>query len=320
MFRLLLAMAVVAALGLSSQAAPAAQKHAVRKTPARVVIPCGSGASLSLTSTTASQGSLLLVDLSIDAPLQSVHAKWGTKEISFWQKATPASAVSKTQHWRTLVAVDLDKPVGDYPVDVSTKPTAEPAAEAPAACQLTVHVIAGKFATENLHVDNKFVEPDPEQAARAKAEQQKLGEIYATVSPQKLWQGRFRIPLDGVTKGANFGRRRVLNGKPGSPHGGVDLPATTGTPVHASQTGRVVLAEPLFFAGNTVIIDHGLGIYTLYCHLSEIGAKVGDKIAVGAVLGKVGATGRVTGPHLHWGLSVDRSRVNALQIVTFAQL
>jgi murein DD-endopeptidase MepM/ murein hydrolase activator NlpD len=214
------------------------------------------------------------------------------------------------------VAIDLDKPVGNYPVDVRTKP----AADAPVTCQLTVHVIAGKFATENLHVDNKFVAPDPEQLARAKSEQQKLREIYATVSPQKLWQGRFRVPLDGVTKGANFGRRRVLNGQPGSPHGGVDLPATTGTPVHASQTGRVVLAEPLFFAGNTVIIDHGLGIYTLYCHLSEIDAKVGDRIAAGAVLGKVGATGRVTGPHLHWGLSVDRSRVNALQIVTFAQL
>jgi murein DD-endopeptidase MepM/ murein hydrolase activator NlpD len=308
MFRLSLCVAVVAAVGPPS--------HAARKTPTRVVIPCGPGASLSVTSATASQGSLLLADLSSDAPLQSVHAKWGTEEIPFWQKATPVSATSKTQHWRTLVAVDLDKPVGDYPVDVSSQPVAGP----PATCQLTVHLTAGKFATENLHVDNKFVEPDAEQAARAKVEQQKLREIYATISPQKLWQGRFRIPLDGVTKGANFGRRRVLNGQPGSPHSGVDLPATTGTPVHASQTGRVVLAEPLFFAGNTVIIDHGLGIYTLYCHLSEIDAKVGDKIAVGVVLGKVGATGRVTGPHLHWGLSVDRSRVNALQIVTFGQL
>jgi murein DD-endopeptidase MepM/ murein hydrolase activator NlpD len=264
----------------------------------------------------ASQGSLLLAELSSDAPLESVHAKWGTEEIPFWQTPRAASAVSKTEHWRTLVAIDLDKPVGDYPVDASTQPAAAP----PATCQLTVHVVAGKFATENLRVDNKFVEPDPEQLARAKSEQQKLREIYATVSPQKLWQGRFRVPLDGVTKGANFGRRRVLNGQPGSPHGGVDLPATTGTPVHASQTGRVVLAEPLFFAGNTVIIDHGLGIYTLYCHLSEIDAKVGDQIAASAVLGKVGATGRVTGPHLHWGLSVDRSRVNALQIVTFTKL
>ena len=315
-----MAALIVAAAGLTSHAAPAAQKHPARKMPARVVVPCGPGASLSVNSATASQGSLLLAELSTDAPQQSVRAKWGTEEISFWQKATPPSVASKTQHWQTLLAVDLDKSVGDYPVEVSTKSAADRSAETPATCQLTVHVTAGKFATENLHVDNKFVEPDPEQAARAKVEQQKLREIYATVSPQKLWQGRFRIPLDGVTKGANFGRRRVLNGKPGSPHGGVDLPATTGTPVHASQTGRVVLSEPLFFAGNTVIIDHGLGIYTLYCHLSEIDAKVGDKIAVGTVLGKVGATGRVTGPHLHWGLSVDRSRVNALQIVTFAQL
>ena len=307
---------MVVAVGLPSHPAWAAQKRAARRAPARVVVPCGPGASLAVTSATASQGSVLLAELSTEAPLESVHAKWGTEEIPFWRKTAPASATPKTQHWRTLVAIDLDKPVGDYPVDVSTKP----AADAPRACQLTVHVIAGKFATENLQVDNKFVAPDPEQLARAKSEQQKLREIYATVSPEKLWQGRFRIPLDGVTKGANFGRRRVLNGQPRSPHSGVDLPATTGTPVHASQTGRVVLAEPLFVAGNTVIIDHGLGIYTLYCHLSEIDAKVGDQIAVGAVLGKVGATGRVTGPHLHWGLSVDQSRVNALQIVTFAQL
>lgn len=316
MFRLSLAVAIVAAVGQTSHPAPVAQKRTARKSPARVVVPCGPGASLSVTSATASQGSLLLAELSTDAPLHSVHAKWGTEEIPFWQKAAQASAASKTQHWRTLLAIDLDKAVGDYPVEVSAKP----AAESTTNCQLTVHVTAGKFATEKLHVDNKFVEPDPEQAARAKSEQQKLREIYATTFPQKLWQGSFRIPLDGVTKGANFGRRRILNGQPGSPHGGVDLPATTGTPVHASQTGRVVLAEPLFFAGNTVIIDHGLGIYTLYCHLSEVDAKVGDKIVVGEVLGKVGATGRVTGPHLHWGLSVDRSRVNALQIVTFGQL
>jgi murein DD-endopeptidase MepM/ murein hydrolase activator NlpD len=95
----------------------------------------------------------------------------------------------------------------------------------------------------------------------------------------------------------------------------VDLLATTGTPVHATQRGRVVLAEELFFAGNTVVVDHGLGIYTLYGHLSEIDAKVGDDLEAGAVLGKVGATGRVTGPHLHWGLTVERARVNPLQLV-----
>ena len=85
--------------------------------------------------------------------------------------------------------------------------------------------------------------------------------------------------------------------------------------MHAAQRGRVVLADELFFAGNTVVLDHGLGIYTFYGHLSEISAKVGDILEVGDVLGKVGATGRVTGPHLHWGLTVERARVNPLQIV-----
>jgi murein DD-endopeptidase MepM/ murein hydrolase activator NlpD len=85
--------------------------------------------------------------------------------------------------------------------------------------------------------------------------------------------------------------------------------------VHATQRGRVALAEELFFAGNTVVVDHGLGIYTLYGHLSEIDVKVGDDLEAGSVLGKVGATGRVTGPHLHWGLAVERARVNPLQLV-----
>jgi len=143
-----------------------------------------------------------------------------------------------------------------------------------------------------------------------------LRDIFGRVTPERLWGGKFRIPLDGVTTGSNFGRRRILNGNPGSPHGGVDLPGATGTPVHAAQRGRVVLAEELFFAGNTVVVDHGLGIYTFYGHLSEIDAKVGDDLEAGTVLGKVGATGRVTGPHLHWGLTVERARVNPLQLVT----
>ena len=108
---------------------------------------------------------------------------------------------------------------------------------------------------------------------------------------------------------------RILNGNPGSPHGGADFPAVTGTPVHAAQRGNVALAEELFFSGNTVVLDHGLGIYTFYGHLSEIDVKAGDALEAGAVLGKVGATGRVTGPHLHWGLTVERARVNPLLLV-----
>jgi murein DD-endopeptidase MepM/ murein hydrolase activator NlpD len=212
---------------------------------------------------------------------------------------------------RAFVGVDLEKPSGTYDFTATSK---TPAGEA-ITCNAPVIVKAGKFPTERLKVAANFVEPNPEQLARAEEDRKKLRAIYDTVTPEKLWQGRFRIPLDGVTTGGNFGRRRVLNGQPGSPHTGVDFPSPTGTPVHAAERGRIVLAEELYFSGNTVVIDHGLGVYTLYGHFSEIDVRPGDLVSAGDVIGKVGATGRVTGPHLHWGLTVDRARVNALSII-----
>jgi murein DD-endopeptidase MepM/ murein hydrolase activator NlpD len=182
-------------------------------------------------------------------------------------------------------------------------------------CVASIDVKAGKFKTESLKVAPNFVKPDPEQLAKAEQDGTKLREIFATVTREKLWSGRFRLPLDGGKTFANFGKRRVLNGKAGSPHTGVDLPSPTGTPVHAAQRGRVVLAEPLYFSGSTVVVDHGWGVYTLYGHLSETTVQVGDRVAAGALIGKVGATGRATGSHLHWGLTVDRARVDAMAIV-----
>jgi len=208
--------------------------------------------------------------------------------------------------------VDLEKAPGGYELKVK----GQTASGDKISCSAQVAVRKGRFATEKLQVEKQFVEPSPEQIKRADEERQKLRDIFDRVTLERLWDGKFRIPLDGVTTGTNFGRRRILNGNPGSPHGGVDLPGATGTPVHAAQRGNVVLAEELFFAGNAVVVDHGLGIYTFYGHLSEVDVKVGDAVETGAVLGKVGATGRVTGPHLHWGLTVERARVNPLLLVT----
>ena len=139
--------------------------------------------------------------------------------------------------------------------------------------------------------------------------------IFDTVTPERFWDGAFHLPLKDVATGGNFGRRRVLNGQARSPHAGVDFPALKGTPVFAAQRGKVVVAEDLYYSGNTVVLDHGYGIYTLYAHLSEIDVKPGDTVENNAEIGKVGATGRVTGPHLHWGLTVQHARVNAMQIV-----
>jgi len=272
---------------------------------------CGSGVQLRLSAPDAAQGSLLLVTVRSVKPLGEVTGDWNEREVPFWRWERKAERESGADVRHALLGVDLQKPTGKYEFSV----TAKMQSGEHVSCSAKVEVEEGHFATENLTVKKQFVQPDPEQVARAEAETKRLREIFDHVTPERLWDGPFREPLDGEFKGTNFGRRRVLNGQPGSPHTGVDFPAATGTPVHASQSGRVVLAEALFFSGNTVIVDHGLGIYTFYCHFSEIDAKVGDEVKAGTVLGKVGATGRVTGPHLHWGLTVERARVNALDIV-----
>jgi murein DD-endopeptidase MepM/ murein hydrolase activator NlpD len=122
------------------------------------------------------------------------------------------------------------------------------------------------------------------------------------------------VPIEGGS-GSNFGHRRVFNGEPRAPHTGADLRATTGTPIRSTNRGRVVLAKDLFFTGNTVIVDHGLGIYTLYAHLSRIDVKTDAIVERGQVVGLAGATGRVTGPHLHWGARVQNARVDPFTLV-----
>jgi Peptidase family M23 len=281
---------------------------------AKIPLSCGPGVTVKLSTPVSSQGSLLLLEVQSRKPLTQVTAEWNSKSVPFWQvsnehsDATPVAAVDRRQ---ALLGVDLEKPPGTYPVLVHV----QTASDKPESCTLRIPVHAGRFAIERLQVGKEFVEPSPEQIKRANEERDKLRAIFDQVAPEKLWDGDFRVPLDGVTTGGNFGKRRILNGQSGSPHSGVDFPSPTGTPIHAAQSGRVALAQELFFSGNTVVVDHGLGIYTFYGHLSEMDVKVGDQLQSGQVLGKVGATGRVTGPHLHWGLTVERARVNPLALV-----
>ena len=267
---------------------------------------CGNGIRLRLSAPQASQGSLLLIDVQTIATTAKLNAEWSNHTLSLWR-------VSRRDNLqRGLIAIDLEHPAGKFKLNLS----AELSDGKQVTCAAAVSVLAGHFAIESLHVEARFVQPAPEELERAKKETARLKEIFARVTAEKLWQGSFRMPITGTHTARNFGRRRVLNGQAGSPHTGVDIPALSGTPVHAPQRGRVVLAEPLFFSGNTVILDHGLGLYTFYGHLESISVQVGDLVAPGALLGKVGATGRVTGPHLHWGVTLNQSRVNPLQLLT----
>src|SRR5712671_1673220 len=272
---------------------------------------CGHNLVLHLSSPGPTQGSLLFLELrSATQSVTEIKATWDNREIPFWQEPKPNE--QSPDVWRALLGVDLELKPETYPLTLTAK--TESAEEI--RCSAPIDVKEGKFATESLKVAPNFVEPNPEQLARAEAERQRLRAIFATITPQRLWDGSFHYPLAGITTGGNFGKRRILNGKAGSPHGGVDFPAPAGTPVYAAQRGRVVLAEPLYFSGNTVVLDHGLGLYTFYAHFESISVQPGDLVGTGALLGRVGATGRVTGPHLHWGATVNRARTNPLQLIS----
>lgn len=266
--------------------------------------PCAKGVSLRLNATTAAQGGLLELTLDSTAPISDLAATWAGNPLPLW------TVGDRVHH--ALLGVDLERAPGKYDLAL----TGNLPGGAPLECKATVTVREGHFAIESLKVAEQFVNPDPEEAARAAKESAEMHEIYAHPTSERLWTGRFRSPLDGVTTGHNFGSRRELNGEKRAPHGGLDMPAKTGTPIHASQRGRVMLAENLYYAGNAVLIDHGLGVYTFYCHMSAIKVSVGDMVNAGALIGLVGATGRVTGPHLHWGLTINGARLNPLQIVS----
>jgi hypothetical protein len=274
------------------------------RTFAQIHKACPDGVSLRSAGATAVQGSLLLTEVVAPKTISNLTSEWGGRPMPLWREHQNSLPL------HGLIGVDVEKAPGQYEWKVSW-PGPNGDAES---CSVTITVRPGKFATERLTVEQKFVQPDPEQEKRAEEDQKKMRAIYDTVTPERLWDGKFQFPLKGVTTGGNFGRRRILNGEARSPHAGVDFPAAAGTAVFASQSGKVVLAENLYYSGNTVVIDHGYGIYTMYAHLSKIGVQPDEMVKVGAEIGKVGATGRVTGPHLHWGLTINHARVNAMQI------
>jgi murein DD-endopeptidase MepM/ murein hydrolase activator NlpD len=175
--------------------------------------------------------------------------------------------------------------------------------------ELSFTVAAKAYATQSLKVEPRKAEPLPEDLKRIDAESLRTEKALATFSEDLTPNWQWQVPVPGE-RSSSFGLRRLFNGLPRKPHSGMDVAAPKGTPIRNPAAGRVVEAGDFFFNGNTVFVDHGQGVLTMYCHLSRIDVKVGESVAAGDVLGLVGATGRVTGPHLHWGVSVNRSLVD----------
>ena len=179
----------------------------------------------------------------------------------------------------------------------------------------TFTVVAKAYPEQHLTIENqRMVDPLEEDLERIRRESSKQRTQYARFTDRPLALEPFVVPVKGVTS-SPFGRRRVLNGQPRSPHSGLDIAADTGTPITAPAPGAVVLTGDLFFNGNTVFLDHGQGLITMYCHMSQIGVTEGQEVGRGELIGLVGATGRVTGPHLHWSVSLNGNRVDPVQVM-----
>ena len=180
--------------------------------------------------------------------------------------------------------------------------------------RIAVNIVAGNYKKESLKVAPRHVKPSPKNLQRIKAEKKEIRHIYASSNNTRLWFGSFKKPLASDITSV-FGTQRLFNGELKSYHRGTDLRAKTGTPVYASNSGIVRLAKNLFYSGNIVILDHGKGIFTNYAHLSKIQVSAGRHVARGEQLGMSGATGRVSGPHLHWGVKINGAYVDPLQFM-----
>lgn len=220
----------------------------------------------------------------------------------------PLSAAS----WRVLIGIDLSVEPGTHEVTVHAEPGAVRAS-------YPLVVKARAFRTRSLKVDPVFVTPPPETLARIEREARELEEIWQASAPARLWSGVFVRPVPHQANSA-FGTRSIFNGERRGDHSGADFRSPAGTPIKAPNAGRIVLTGSRYFSGHSVAIDHGLGLFSFFAHLSVITAKTGDLVKKGQIIGRVGATGRVTGPHLHWSVRVGGARVDPLSLLALRGL
>ena len=259
-------------------------------------------ARLSLQKLKIFPGDVIRADVKVTKAVETLKIFFERQVIGFQPRAD-------TLQWSGLVGIDLETKSGSY----SLKGTVTFADGQTIALEQTFRVLPKAFPVQRIQVEERYVTLDPEAEKRAAEESKRLQAIWKVSRPQKLWQGRFLWPVSSrLTSG--FGRKRIVNNQPRSPHSGVDLKAATGTPIKSANAGKVVLAEELFFSGNTVVVDHGFGLYTYYAHCSTMAVKPGDTVTRGQLIANVGATGRVTGPHLHWACRLNEARVNPVEL------
>lgn len=232
-------------------------------------------------------------------PIQSTTEKKPQVEYN----GRPVMVIRNQDQWYAVVGIALGAAPGEQSIQVKL----------PDGAHTTERFTVSSKAYETQHLtikDKRKVEPNAEDMKRIKKEKVKTDKALAYWNSALLTQSlHLDLPVEGRLS-SSFGLRRFFNEQPRAPHSGLDIAAPEGTPIKAPAEGKVILTGNFFFNGNSVFIDHGEGLVTMYCHMSRINVNEGDKVKRGEVIGAVGMTGRVTGPHLHWGVSLNDARVN----------
>jgi hypothetical protein len=289
----------VAALALAAAAAGVSARQAAQAPPPSIAI------SESARALVPGEAVLLTIKASAGA-ITSIH---GT---AFGLPLQPYPGRT-ADTWHALAGIDLAARPGPSAIDVEAR-----MADGSVLKTSTVLTIGNKrFATRRLTVAPEFVTPPPSEQARIDRERLLLERVLSAVSARHLWADGFGRPVDGEVI-SEFGARSVFNGEARAPHRGIDYRGAAGTPVRAPARGVVVLAEDLYFSGSTVVLDHGLGVFSLLAHLSRVDVRPGTLVVRGDIVGAVGATGRVTGPHLHWTLRIGPVAVDPLSVLAVA--
>jgi murein DD-endopeptidase MepM/ murein hydrolase activator NlpD len=274
-----------------------------------LLVMCASGTAAAASTPRAlisnpieiAQGEIVEVTIPADGII-SLEAKMGKEPVYFFPE--------ENGDFSALIGADVEAKPGLVKISLRSATASGASRER----QIGVRIKAKAFKKESVTVPAEFDQFTPELLQRIRREQGQFARVYRAATPKRFWELPFVTPVP-VEITSPFGYRRIINGTPRSPHTGTDLRAAMGTEVKVSNDGRVVLTGDFYFAGRSVVVDHGAGLFTMYFHLSQIKAEEGAEVHKGEVIGLSGMSGRVTGPHLHWGALLNGSRVDPLALI-----
>lgn len=258
-------------------------------------IPLSGAIEVTLKPDILKQGDVLVI--SITAPDGNLQSTFMDKRLHFFK--------TESGNYIALAGIDMKTTPGEYPLTLfyDNKKIFE----------RYMKISQASFGIQRLTLPKDKVDLTPEILKRVSIEQTRLSALWPVIN-EKLWKGRFIMPVNSSITSA-FGMKRIINKEERSPHSGIDIKADEGTPIAAPNNGRVALIDDQFFGGKTIVIDHGYGIYSIFNHLSKIAVSDGQLVKKGKIIGYTGSTGRATGPNLHWGVRLQRERINPVSLV-----